>query len=1550
MSSSPVSFAHGVASGDPYASSVILWTRITPPEGTSGRIDVNWQISLGPGFEAGAIVDSGTFGTGADRDWTVKVEADGLSAETTYYYRFRVGDTVSTVGQTKTLPVGNDPVRLAVFSCSNFPAADSFAAYGRAVAINAANPYDAWLHLGDYIYEYGPGGYGEAEDAAGSRKFQPNREIVSLDDYRLRYAQYHTDANLQALRAAAPLIAIWDDHETANDSWTGGAQNHQSAREGDWLARRDAALKAYYEWIPIREPGLRQASDGASALSPLTQGYRSFSFGDVLALHVLETRLTARDEQLKYPDAAAVKARIDSIKADPALMAAYATQLGLTPPTDPAAFETFAAALAPAVTQELVIATVQKAWSDPNRDLIGDTQLAWLQQQMASSTAAWQVLGQQVLMQSMAVPAELLLNPGNPVLLDKYAGPLQKLATGTSFASLTPAEQALFDESAKVPYNLDAWDGYGVERESILQTALALGKRLISLAGDTHNAWAGVLDTMSAGAQPVGTVVGVEFATPGVTSPGFEKDLPGADAYIRAKYPAVDGLDGLFEGYTNGLKYADLNRRGFLDLTLTPDQATGSYQLLVGSDSLTFSPRWVSETVTANTSFAFSRNAEASPLINWQPAWRELDLTFGVAVDASGQLIDLDPSAYATVPRDGVELPDVSVNGSGDSDRIFVATGSTVEAGAGGDELFNTDSLGGNRLVGGDGVDRFFLRTAGDAVIGGNLLADATALGLPAIIASADSEADIFQLDTSDPGDGVLHILDFNPGVDQILLDGQAPQGSWTQIRQQLLASGIAINAVPSFTTTPIRLNLVPGLEVLLDLGASVNDPDADRLDLVLLEAPAWISITGMQLRATLPVGLTEAQLATTRVVLGLSDGKAVALQDIQLSILPPSPPFSAPTLALASDTGSSPSDGITSNPSVQVTGLQDGATWEFSMNGGISWSRGIGNSFVLSSGTYPAGSILARQISSSGNSSGNGQLGPITIDTSPPAAPALTLPNGSITASGDWITYASAGKPVVVGAQFLETGASYTYSEDNGKTWTSFEGSPFNLVWADPSKRWSLKARQLDHAGNQGAESEPLNFSLFQVADTLPQLDVASYSVKALGSEAIEAIKKTSTPEAKIQSFALEYRFDHDPARGQTALLLDPDLLPFTSVSSGSSGFGFWGLDPVTGKITESLTYDTSRRGGATPYDINGDTIVDFIDLRLGVTSLGDLDPNNSKVVGSITATREVIAPRLSPNGGQQLQVVDPAAPNSKAAVYISTSMKARANSVNEIGFVVIDAGEPITLELIRQRGGVLFSGLEFTNTPDLTGVDLRSKISLRDGQTLRFYESVDNTFAGLSLGKASLAEMGGSFRFLDYTLASDRLTAQVSSPTGLSFTLGFAPPIPGLSDLVASRQLDAPVLDFTSSAVATRPVSLDWSLTREAFLAPVFSLYRVINPEGTVRDSLTGALFNPGDAGYKDASIRSQVNGLSGLAVGNLQSTGGRVTVTESALLAPMAVVKTAIAEDIFYPFAAANPDGLSHFRRLGDNVFGLEDIKGGGDLDFDDHIFAIRSVSLG
>ncbi|WP_161956136.1 MULTISPECIES: alkaline phosphatase D family protein [Cyanobium] len=885
-----------MASGDPYSNSVILWTRITPPQGYNEQIDGTWQASLSPGFEPGSIVDSGTFSTSASRDWTVKVEADGLKADTTYYYRFRVGDVASLAGQTKTLPVDSGAVRLAVFSCANFPAADTFAAYGRAAAIQAVNPYDALVHLGDYIYEYGPGGYGAAEDAATDRGFLPNREIVSLDDYRQRYAQYHTDQNLQALRAAAPLIAIWDDHETANDSWSGGAQNHQPGTEGDWIARRDAALKAYYEWLPIREPLLRQGVDKGDASTPLTQGYRSFNFGDVLDLHVLETRLTARDEQLDYPDAAAVQARIGAIIASPTDLTAYATRLGVTPPVGQQAIAAFAPSLAPVVTQELVIAAVQKAWGDPNRDLIGDTQLAWLQGQMGQSKAAWQVLGQQVLMQSMAVPAELLLNAGNLSLLDKYAAPLQKLATGTAFAELSAAEQALFAEGGKIPYNLDAWDGYGVERETILQTALAQGKRLISLAGDTHNAWAGVLDTMAPGSKPAGTVAGVEFATPGVTSPGLEKYFPGADGYIRDKYPSVDGLDGLFRGYVSGLKYADLNRRGFLDLAVTKEQAVGTFQFLDGVNPVSGLSQWATETVVAASDFKLSIQPESTPQITWQSGWRELDLVFGMAVDINGGQTLLDPYTFATLPRVGVQLADVSLLGSEAGDRIFVGVGSKIEAAGGSDEIFNTDSQGDNLLVGGAGSDRFFLRALNDRVIGGKLFTGSAALGLSPFTALVDLERDSFLIDSSETGSaGALQILDYAPGIDELLIDGVAPSGKWAEVKALLRGFNVSINSAPELKAGPVTLELRRGAELISDLSIHVNDLDGDTLQLLKVKGPEWITTSGTTLRATAPLDLTAEQLASIDLQLAFSDSKAAAVFSPQLDLVSAPQPVPVP-------------------------------------------------------------------------------------------------------------------------------------------------------------------------------------------------------------------------------------------------------------------------------------------------------------------------------------------------------------------------------------------------------------------------------------------------------------------------------------------------------------------------------------------------------------------------------------------------------------------------------------------------------------------------------
>ena len=243
--------------------------------------------------------------------------------------------------------------------------------------------------------------------------------------------------------------------------------------------------------MPIREP----------ASGNRKEAYRSFDFGNLVSLHMLETRLNARVQQISLaPSTVQVETRINQILADNNLIAYYATTYGITAPTAPADYPAFGAALSTPVVNELVYANVVEMYSG-NRDLLGSTQLTWLQGKIASSSATYQVLGQQVLMGNMTMPAELLLELAGGTVstntIAKYLTPVAKMAAGVPFSALTSAEQAAYTNANSLPYNEDAWDGYGKERETILQTSLAYGKKLFVFSGDTHNAWVNQLKTMS---------------------------------------------------------------------------------------------------------------------------------------------------------------------------------------------------------------------------------------------------------------------------------------------------------------------------------------------------------------------------------------------------------------------------------------------------------------------------------------------------------------------------------------------------------------------------------------------------------------------------------------------------------------------------------------------------------------------------------------------------------------------------------------------------------------------------------------------------------------------------------------------------------------------------------------------------------------------------------------------------------------------------------------------------------------------------------------------
>lgn len=508
-----VNFEHGVASGDPLQDRVILWTRLTPND-SSARLQVTWEIALDDQFKQ--IIKTDKVTTAKAQDFTVKVDATNLKPDQRYFYRFSFGNKVSPVGQTKTLPINPSKVSFAVCSCANYPAG-----YFYVYREMAKQDVDVVIHLGDYIYEYGQGGYATEDAVKLGRTLAAdnNQEIIKLDDYRKRYALYRKDKDLQTLHHRHPFIVIWDDHELANDTWRDGAENHQ-ANEGSFLDRKLAALQAYFEWMPIRPIS---ANDHLNI-------YRQFDFGTLVQLTMLDTRILARDKQLEYTD--------------------YITASGMD-------FQRF-----------------QTDLTNQNRTLMGYTQREWLQQKLAQSKATWNVLGQQVLMGKILIPAELLvplsavlsgnatqevLNQINTMIMELVQ---LKMRVLQGDPTLTAIEKARLTTVA--PYNLDAWDGYYVEREILYGTLKALNKKVVVLAGDTHNAWSSELYSQA------GDFVGVELATSSVSSPGIEK-------YLNIPVEQLQQFEMAFTTLIDELDYTNLNQRGYLNVSFTATQVQANW-------------------------------------------------------------------------------------------------------------------------------------------------------------------------------------------------------------------------------------------------------------------------------------------------------------------------------------------------------------------------------------------------------------------------------------------------------------------------------------------------------------------------------------------------------------------------------------------------------------------------------------------------------------------------------------------------------------------------------------------------------------------------------------------------------------------------------------------------------------------------------------------------------------------------------------------------------------------------------------------------------------
>ena len=409
-------FAHGVASGDPLSDRVIIWTHVDV------FATITWEVSRTVEFTE--VIETGSVVTGADKDWTVKMDVTGLDAGTVYYYRFQYDGIVSPVGKTRTLPEGPvDLARFAVVSCSSWQHG-YFNVYDH---IAKQDHFDALIHLGDYIYEYGTTEKAGQPKAGPIRLHEPAHEIVTLADYRKRLAQYRMDPSLQAVTAKLPLIAIWDDHETANNSYIDGAANHDQG-DGSWSDRKAAALQAYFEWLPVREP-----SD-----VPQNEYFRAFDWGDLATIVALETRLTARDEPLAIEDVSEI----------------------LDGGTDLDEFN-------------------KTVLFDKSREVLGDTQRKFIADTLKQSKQAgkpWRIVANQVVMGRVATPD---LNPH--VTQEAMDNIRAKWSGIDDFVRLS---------GFRLPFALDSWDRYPVARERFYSAVEDAGVNdLLVLKDDAHEYW-----------------------------------------------------------------------------------------------------------------------------------------------------------------------------------------------------------------------------------------------------------------------------------------------------------------------------------------------------------------------------------------------------------------------------------------------------------------------------------------------------------------------------------------------------------------------------------------------------------------------------------------------------------------------------------------------------------------------------------------------------------------------------------------------------------------------------------------------------------------------------------------------------------------------------------------------------------------------------------------------------------------------------------------------------------------------------------------------------
>jgi phosphodiesterase/alkaline phosphatase D-like protein len=596
----PASFSHGVASGDPLYDSIVLWTRITPrianASTSTAEYNVTWTVYTGSNLTT--VAQTGVVRTNASRDFTVKVDVNGLRPRIQYSYRFRVGNVVSDVG-TFRLPTAPgqalDRLKFFVYSCSNW----GFG-YFNAYDVGSRYDLDFWVHVGDYIYEYNNNNYPAINEAVryepAPEGLQPSTEILTLEDYRRRHGLYRRDRGLQALSASAPAIVLWDDHEFTNNPYVDGAENHQ-ANEGDWNQRKMFAAQAYHEWMPIR--------DTPSNFYAIN---RTLQFGDLATMLVQEQRVVASTQ-------AGQRGPAGDPKNVPNANTVIAAIVNTTLPSQ------WGQNITDRILEYKNYTDIRRTGA--NETLLGAAQIA---QHARDTNAAsrpgpnqtiWQqYFGGLVMLDRYQPDYEVAIANaranGNTAQADLWQQALANLTqniSGATYTSYSPTPYTLGNYSRSFPVTnselsayrarlaigrykiqawLDAWPGYIVDRNNFL-TAIENATNPVYYAGDTHNFWGGYVYKVdpqgyfglnkSTPITPGQAPALVEFDTGAVTSSGNEAG-------------AILPLEFINEGYkvsTPGLLIAEIAYKGgiFVDLNRTNEHVEYIYVNTIATEDYT---------------------------------------------------------------------------------------------------------------------------------------------------------------------------------------------------------------------------------------------------------------------------------------------------------------------------------------------------------------------------------------------------------------------------------------------------------------------------------------------------------------------------------------------------------------------------------------------------------------------------------------------------------------------------------------------------------------------------------------------------------------------------------------------------------------------------------------------------------------------------------------------------------------------------------------------------------------------------------------------------